>query len=347
MEKVKVIVYGIGAMGSGMVRLMLQKDWIEVVGGICRAYPDPKDAAKVKAGKDLGQVAGVGKKIGVIVSDDPDDVLAKAKADIVLHATSSPLSEVEAQVTKCAEAGCNVISTAETRLVYPWVHDRESGQRIDEAAKKNGVTVLFTGINPGFMMDLVPIMFTGVCASVRKITLRRLLDISYYGPGVINNLGVGLTVSAFNKGLADGSVGWLLPPTSPQIDMISDALGWRLDETRRIVEPMTSNKAKKTSYGAKIEAGKVCGIKWSYYGMKGGEALITFDWIHVLHPKDEGLEPEDCCFIEGESDIDIVVKKLDSGVGTWARAVNAIHQVMEAQPGLVTVRELPVAAALL
>jgi len=346
MEKVRAIVYGIGAMGSGMVRLMLAKDWIEIVGGINRAHPELKDKSKVKVGKDLGEVAGVGRKIGVIVSDNPDDVLAKAKANLVLHATSSPLSEVEAQIINCVEAGCNVISIAEVRLAYPWVHNSESGQRIDEAAKKNGVTVLFTGINPGFMMDLVPIMFTGVCASVRKITLWRLLDISPYGSGVLNNLGVGLSVSEFEKGLADGSIGWILPLTCPQIDMISEAIGWKLDETKRIVKPITSNKPKKTSYGVEIGAGKVCGVKWSYFGIKGGEALITFDWIHMLHPKEEGLEPEDRCFIEGESDIDLVVKKLDSGVGTYAHAVNTIPQVMQAQPGLFTVRELPVAAAL-
>ena len=346
MEKIRTIVYGIGAMGSGMVRLILEKEWIEIVGGINRAHPDPKDRAKVKVGKDLGEVAGVGRKIGVIVSDDPDRVLTEAKANLVLHATSPVTDEVEMQVLKCVEAGCNVISIAEARFVYPWVHNSESGQRIDEAAKKNGVTVLFTGINPGFMMDLVPIMFTGVCASVRKIAMWRLLNISPYGPGVLDNLGVGLTVSEFEKGLADGSIGWILPQTCPQIDMICDAIGWRLDETRRIVKPMTSNKPKKTSYEVEIGAGKVCGVKWSYFGIKGGEAPITFDWIHVLHPKEEGLEPEDRCFIEGESDIDIVIKKLDSGVGTYAHAVNAIPQVMQAPPGLVTVRELPVAAVL-
>ncbi|MFC1913484.1 NADP-binding protein [Chloroflexota bacterium] len=346
MEKIRTIVYGIGAMGSGMVRLMLEKDWIEIVGGINRAHPDPKDRVNVKVGKDLGEVAGVGRRIDIIVSDDPGDVLTKVKANLVLHATSSPLSEVEAQIIKCVEAGCNVISVAEVRLVYPWVHNSESGHRIDEAAKKNGVTVLFTGINPGFMMDLVPIMFTGVCASVRKIAMWRLLNISPYGPGVLNNFGVGLTVSEFEKGLEDGSIGWLLPQTSPQIDMICDAIGWRLDETKRVVKPMTSIKPKKTSYGAEIGTGKVCGVKWSYFGIKDGETPITFDWIHMLHPKEDGLEPEDRCSIEGESDIDIVIKKLDSGVGTYAHAVNAIPQVLQALPGLVTVRELPVAAAL-
>jgi 4-hydroxy-tetrahydrodipicolinate reductase len=231
-------------------------------------------------------------------------------------------------------------------LVYPWVHNRESGKRIDEAAKRNGVTVLFTGINPGFMMDLVPTMFTGVCASVRKILLWRLVDISYYGPGVLNNFGVGSSVIEFEKGLVDGSIGWLIPETSPQIDMISDAIGWRLDETKQVVKPLTSGKPKKTSHGVEIEVGKVCGVKWSYFGIKGGKTLITFDWIYILHPQDEGLDDGGYCSIQGESDVDIIIKKIDGGVGTYAHAVNAIPQVMQAPPGLVTVRELPIAAVL-
>lgn len=346
MEKVRAIVYGIGAMGSGMARLMLTKDWVEIVGGINRAHPDLKDKSKEKVGKDLGELVGANKKIGVIVSNDVDGVLSKAKANLIFHATSSPLDEIESQIMKCIEARCNVISVAEARLVYPWIHNRETGQRIDEAAKKNQVTVLFTGINPGFMMDLVPIMFTGVCASVKRIVMWRLLNILPYGPGVLKNLGIGLAVNEFQKGLVDGSIGWILPQTCPQIDMICDAIGWRLDETRRIVEPMTSNKAKETSYGVEIGAGKVCGVKWSYSGLKGGETPITFDWIHMLHPEEEGLEAEDRCSIEGESDIDLIVRKLDSGIGTYAHAINAIPQVMQARPGLVTVRELPAAAAL-
>ena len=346
MEKIRTIVYGIGAMGSGMVRLILEKEWIEIVGAIDKDSPDSKNRHESKVGKDLGEVAEVGRKIGVIVSDDPDRVLTEAKANLVLHATSPVTDEVEIQVLKCVEAGCNVISIAEARFVYPWVHNIESGRRIDEAAKRNSVTVHFTGINPGFMMDLIPIMLTGVCASVRKINMWRLLDVSPFGPDTLSSLGIGLTVGDFERGLADGTIGWILPKTLPQIDMIDDTLGFKLNETRRIVKPLTSNRQKKTPYGTEIKAGNTCGVKWLYHGMKNGESLINIEWTHFLYPEEDGLKPEDRFYIEGESDIELTINKLDSGVGTYAHPVNAIPQVMEARPGLVTVRELPVATAL-
>ena len=94
MRKVRTIVYGIGAMGSGMVRLMLDKDWIEIVGGICRAYPDPKYAAKMKTGKDLGELAGLGRRLNLVISEDASGVLKKVKPDVVPHATGPVLKDV-------------------------------------------------------------------------------------------------------------------------------------------------------------------------------------------------------------------------------------------------------------
>jgi len=151
MEKVRVIVYGVGAMGSGMVRMMLDKQWIEIVGAIGHS--------KTKIGKDLGEVAGVGRKLGSVISDD--SVLSEVKADMVLHATSFPASDMEFQIIKAVKGKANVITLTDSRLAYPWLHWPQLARRIDEAAKENGVTVLSTGISPGFMGDLVPIMFSG------------------------------------------------------------------------------------------------------------------------------------------------------------------------------------------
>jgi len=336
MGNVRVIVYGVGAMGSGMVRMMLDKEGIEVVGGI--------DIAEEKVGRDIGEVAGVGKSLGIVVSDQADAILDNTKADIALHAT--PMSrQMESEIMKAVEAGLNVITTTDVRLGYPWLHWPELAQRVDEAAKRNGVTVLSTGFRPGFIADLVPIVFSGICASVQKIEVRGVVDWTLFGILTLVRMGFGTTVDEFKNRLGGGLVSPARPP-STELDMIADALGWKLSETSRTLEPITSKKRKRTRHGMEIEAGMVCGFKEVTSGMVDGQAVIVLELIGVVDLGEEGLESSNFVSIKGEPDLDIVMKDSKSDALFYSHAVNAIPQVMEAKPGLVTVRDLPVAAAL-
>ena len=346
-KKIRIIHWGIGVMGAGMVRLTQEKGSLESVGAICRTYPDPKDVAKAKAGKDLGEVVGLDRRLGIMVSDHPDEVLSRTKADIVLHSTSSHLEEVEGQIKKAVAAGFNVVTTSQSKLAYPWLHYPEIGQRIDEAAKKYGVTVLCTGVNPGFIMDFVPLTFTGVCASVQSIRVKRVVDYSPFGPGSVTESGFGLTVAEFQEQLETGDIP-LITSSSPCVDMIADTLGWELDETRMTIEPITSKK-RKTALCMEVEPGLVCGFRRTFCGIKKGEAVITLDTIGMIDPEKDGVEIGDAIFIEGEPDVDLVIRgqiAQKAGVATVAHAVNAIPRVMAAGPGFVTVRDLPVAVAL-
>jgi hypothetical protein len=347
MKKVKIIHWGIGAMGGEMVKLVQKKSGLESVAAICRAYPASKDLAKVKAGKDLGEVAGLGRPLAIALSDNADEVLSTTRADIVLHSTSSSLEEVEEQIIKAVTAGLNVITTSQSKLVFPWKHYPEIGRRIDEAAKKKGVTVLFTGVNPGFIMDFIPITFTGICASVRSIRVRRVVNYAPFGPGSVTDSGFGLPIEEFKKKIGEGAIP-LIAPSSPCIDMIADALGWNLEETQMTIEPLTSKKPKTVSY-MEIKPGLVCGFRRIFCGMKNGEAVIILDTIGMVDPEEDGFETGDALFIEGEPNVDLVIKgeiAQKAGMATVAHAVNSIPQVMEAKPGLVTVRDLPVAAAI-
>jgi 4-hydroxy-tetrahydrodipicolinate reductase len=98
-----------------------------------------------------------------------------------------------------------------------------------------------------------------------------------------------------------------------------------------------------------IEPGLVCGFRRTYYGVKNGQVVITLDTIGMVDPEGDGFETGDATFIEGEPNVDLVIRgeiAQKAGLATVAHAVNAIPQVMEAKPGLVTVRDLPVAAAI-
>lgn len=337
---IKVVIYGMGQVGSGAVRLIAEKDWMKVVGAI--------DVDKEKIGKDAGYVAGLDRKLGVIISDDPKSTFAQAQPDVVIYAVPvASYEKVEAELLEILETGVNVISTTDARLCYPWYNIPEFARRIDEVAKKKRVTVLGTGLNPGFINDLVPITFTGVCEKVKRVRTQRVSNLTPYSPAVVKDyFCIGVSIETFERRLASGTVRFAAASTRlPMIDMIANALGWKLDEVTRQAKPMVSSQRKRTLYGQEIEAGMVCGVETVQSGVIGKEAVVVIEWMFTVEPEKDGIEVFDRIIIEGEPNLDVVVRGLSPVGTTYAHAVNCIPQVIASKPGLTTVRELPVAAA--
>lgn len=336
--KARVIVWGVGRLGSGAVRMIHDKEWIEIVGAI--------EISKEKIGRDLGEAAGINKKLGIIVSDNAEAVFSQArtkKVNMVLHFTSGPAEETERQIMRAIEEGCDVISTGDIRLIYPWIDYPELGWRVDAAARKNGVTVLQTGKGPGFGWDLTPIFFTGICQSVKKVTLKRLGGQKGQSVAHAKSRGMGLSVKQFKTLVAEGKLH--MPEAQVSVHMIAAALKWKLDETRMRVEPITSKQWKEQSADFKIAPGKVCGLKFLVAGIKDNEEVISFESSMVQDPESDGLEQGDTLLIEGTPEVEVIIKgaKSSGGEGNWAHAVNHIPIVMAWQPGLVTVMDLPLA----
>ena len=142
--KAKAVQFGCGPIGCSVVRYASLRPDVELVGAV--------DIDKSLVGRDLGEVAGIKNKLGVSISADADAVLSQARPDVVFLTTSSSLKVVYPQVEKCVAAGANVISTCE-ELSYPYRKDPQLSAEIDKIAKANNVTVLATGVNPGFLMD--------------------------------------------------------------------------------------------------------------------------------------------------------------------------------------------------
>ncbi|MFC2024207.1 2,4-diaminopentanoate dehydrogenase [Chloroflexota bacterium] len=326
-------------MGSGVAKLILSKEGIELVGAI--AHRD------TKIGKDLGEILGLKKKLGVIISSDRDPSQAWRGNDvnILLHATCSTVSDAFPQIRKAIEDGLNVISSAE-ELAYPDAQNPELAKEIDELAKKHGVSVLGTGINPGFVLDALIIMLTGVCFNVKRIEATRINDLSPYGSTVLNSQGVGTSVEGFRKGVTDGTiVGHVGFPES--IKMIADSLGWKLDKVEESREPIVSKSERETPY-IKVEPGMVAGCKQIGRGIVNGEERILLVHPQQIHPELEDTKTGDFIKIEGTPPIDLRIEpEIAGGVGTIALMVNMIPAVMNAKPGLVTMASLPIPSALL
>jgi 2,4-diaminopentanoate dehydrogenase len=336
-DKLKVAVLGTGQMGSGIVRLLKRKQGIELVGVHGRRAE--------RAGLDAGAAIGLEEKIGVALTADLPGMLSSAKPDVVIQATCSKVEQAADEIKTAVRSGANVISIAE-EMAYPFYEAPGLSEAIHTLALENRVTVTGTGINPGFVLDLLVISLTGVCFHVESITARRVNDLSPYGPSVLQTQGVGITPEAFEKGVEDGSVvGHFGFPES--ISMIATALGWQIDRIDQTRDPIISKVHRETPF-VKIEPGLTAGCTHTARGYMDGRPVIHLIHPQQVHPHLEAVQTGDHIEIKGEPDVNFSSgPEIPGGIGTIALAVNMIPQVVTGPSGLKTMADLPVPAAVM
>jgi len=332
---IRVVSWGLGAMGSGIVKNLIKKAGIELVGGI--------DLREELVGQDLGEYVGEG-AIGTVISNDVEAVLEETNPDLVIIATHSFVPVVYPQIVKCIKKHINVITIAE-EMAYPYRSYPEQAEVIDSLAKKYGVTVLGTGVNPGFVLDQLILNMTGACLSVRKIKAQRVNDLSPFGKTVMETQGVGTTPEEFAKGLESGDIVGHIG-FQESISMIADYLGWELDSIEEEREPIISNTHRETSV-VKVEPGMVAGCKHIGRGMRDGEAIIELIHPQQIHPEVEDVDTGDYIWIEGDPDISLSIKpEIPGGKGTMAAASNMIPVVIDWEAGLYSMADLPIPVCL-
>lgn len=324
---IKIVQYGLGPIGIAAAKLVFQKRGLNLVGGI--------DIDPAKAGLDLGDVLNLNHKLGTKVSNTPALLLSKTKPDVVLHATSSFLHEVEEQLETCIQSKASVISSCE-ELFYPYNRDSEFSKRIDKLAKAHGVTVLGTGVNPGFTMDVLVLSLTSVCADIKKIIATRIVDASKRRLPLQKKIGAGLQPYEFRKLVQEGKLGHI--GLIESLVAVADSLKWELDEIKETIDPKIADKTIITSY-LKVEPGEVTGIFHIARGLKNGKELIKLELQMMVGAEEQW----DQIMIEGDPSIHL---KIEGGIfgdtATIARMVNAIPIVLKAEPGLKTAVELPI-----
>lgn len=327
---IKVAVWGTGMMGQGLLRYILDRPGdLELVGAI---VTNP-----AKEGTSVGELLGC--ECDVRMTRDHGAVLA-LRPDVVCVCTQSNLSEITAQVEPCIRAGANVISIAE-KLAYPWASDPAWAERIDALAREYGVTVLGTGINPGFILDALIVMWTSVCLSVERIEAQRVNDLSPFGPTVMASQGVGTTVERFEAGVADGTiVGHIGFPES--IHLIARALGWTIDRIEETREPIVSSVERSTEH-VHVAPGDVAGCR--HIGRGYDEAgVLRVELVHPqqIHPHLEGVDTGDYIRVIGDPEVNMAnAPEIPGGKGTYASTGNYIPLVVGAEAGIQTVVDLP------
>jgi 2,4-diaminopentanoate dehydrogenase len=322
---INVVFYGLGPIGAAVARQVATRKGFKIVGGI--------DVDSAKIGRDLGDVVGFGKKLSVRITNDAAGALKATKPDVVVLCTSSSLKKVMPQIEAVLKARVPIVSTTE-ELSYPVGKNRSLAKQIDTMAKKAKVAVLGTGVNPGFTMDALPIMLTGVCEQVDSVRVDRIQDARSRRLPFQQKIGSGLTNEQFQRKVADGSVRHV--GLAESVSMIADALGWKLEKITDQIQPKIADATVESEYIA-VDPGYVCGIVQDGIGWKGGKPVIT------LHMEAYLGAPEsfDAVTIEGNPRIQ---QKISGGVhgdvATASITVNSIPKVLESPPGLRTMRDM-------
>jgi hypothetical protein len=327
-NEIKVVLFGVGPLGVAIARGMLEKKGMRIVGVV--------DTAKDLVGKDLGEVLKLGKTLGVMVTDDAKGLLSKLRPKMAIIATKSTVKGIYPELTMCIKAGVNVVSTCE-ELSYPYHKEPRLSAEIDELAKKHDVAVLGTGINPGYLMDALPITLTGPCLRVDSMRVIRMMDSSKRRIPFQKKIGTGLTPEQFEKNIREkvitGHVGLV-----ESIAMIASALGWTLDSiTEFPPEPIIAKKEVTTPYTT-VKPGYVAGLKSVAHGTKGGKPVIVLEFVANALVEEE----YDAISIDGIPNVNQkIIGGVHGDVGTVAVVLNMIAKVLNATPGLATMKDLP------
>ncbi len=322
---IRAVCYGLGPIGLGIARLALARAGLDVVGAI--------DIDPQKIGRDLGELIG-SSPTGVLVGADAGAVLAATRPDVVLHATGSALERILPQLRQAAEVGANIVSTCE-ELSFPWTTQPQLASELDALARRSGITMLGAGVNPGYAMDALPLMLTAPCAAVRSVRVLRIVDAARRRGPLQRKVGAGLTAEAFAAKVADGSVRHVGLPES--LHMLATGLGWNLTNSNDLIEPMIADQLFETEF-VRVEPGQVAGVRQVARGFLNGREVLNLELrMYVGAP-----DPQDSVTIDGDPPIQMTITGgIHGDVATAALVINAAAVVVRANPGLASMRDIP------
>jgi 4-hydroxy-tetrahydrodipicolinate reductase len=378
----RVIQMGLGPIGRQMVRSAAQREGIRVVAAVDPAdgiagldlaevaeVPPEQRASIGAAGgavaghvrvsatlaEALAEAAAVAAVGGDVTADEGSQAAAAATptavapgdgddatvADVAIVTTFSDIDRVADQIAELAAARLPAVSTCE-ELSYPWATHTDTAARIDAVCREHGVACLGTGVNPGFLMDYLPAVLTGLCRRVRGVTVRRVQDAARRRVPFQQKIGAGLSPAEFERSVAAGSLRHVGLPES--VHMLAAACGWELDRVEETIAPVIAESVVDGGYRP-IAPGEAAGVEQWARGFcspdAGAGPVVTLHFRAAVGEAD----PRDEIEIDGEPPIRSVIPAgVDGDLTTCAVVLNAAAVVAAASPGLHTMLDLPVPA---
>jgi 2,4-diaminopentanoate dehydrogenase len=350
----RVVVWSTGGIGSLSIVAVGERPDLELVG----VWVHSKD----KVGRDAGELAN-GVPIGIEATDDVDALIA-LEPDCVIYAASGPERDAGAvpDYERLLAAGINVVTTTSTTLINPLAYVPAHRERLEAATKTGGSSIYASGIEPGFLCDHLPIIFSSASRSIGKVHCYEMALYDDYGVReiMIDALGFGQPLD-FEPWI--DLPGAIAGEFEGQIRYIADGLGVSVDEVRETYDRRLTDKPIETAFGT-VEPGTCGAIRFQAIGVVDGREAIVIDHITRLARHvgtDWPIGEADLSYnikLEGKPNFDIwVTPSLDdpaeagipamgSGAGamlaTAMRVVNAVPYVVDAEPGLLRSLELPV-----
>jgi len=345
----RVAVWGTGNVGRPAIRAVLSHADLELCGVIV-ANPD-------KVGRDAGEIAGGAGDTGVRATADWRAVLA-GKPDAVVYTATADIrpNEAMADLLACLDAGVNVVSTAFYAFLHPCLAPAEMLEAVNTACKKSGASLFVSGIDPGWVMDMLPVVASGAVSGIREIRTREIFNYALYDqPQVVREvIGFGTPMDQLPLMLHDFAIEMVW---APMVRLVGDALGRPVENIEISVERRPLERTVDVPGMGVFEAGTQGAFRFEVRGHHGGRALFVLEHVTRI---DDGCAPDwpyppegrGChqVIIRGNPDLHLTVHGEDhfepgaAGGGNASAAnwvVNAIPAVCAAGPGVVTVFDLP------
>ena len=320
-EKLRVVQYGVGPIGLASIRAVLARRDVELVGAI--------DVDPAKLQRDVADLAGLRRPSGIRVSDRPQEVLSSGEPDVVLHSTQSHLENVMPQLKQCLEARASVVSTCE-ELLFPSVRQPKLARELDTMARSKEVVVLGTGVNPGFVMDTLPLVSTAPCQEVSSILVERVVDAGERRGSLQKKIGAGMSPAEFRRGRRKRQVGHV--GLLESLHLLAAGIGWELERVTEKLEPVLAKKSIRTAH-VKVKAQQVSGIHHVCRGFRNGKQAIRLDLQMFVGAK----KPYDRIVIEGTPAFEIQIKGGVAGDEATVGMLLALARgVLSLKPGLRT-----------
>ena len=325
MNEIRAVVYGVGAMGSLATRLLLERG-VQIVGAIARS-PD-------KVGKDLGEVAGLGKTLDILVESDARTVLARG-ADIAVVCVSSYLNTMRDHFATCLESGVNVV-TIEEETVFPWHTSPELASQLDTLARENGVSLAASGAQDVFWLHLVSTLL-GASHHIESVEGHCCWNVDDYGPEVAQHVRVGEMADAFQQYVAKH--GWPEFVARNTLEALVSRLGLSVKSITSSVKPVVADKSTTCHcLGIEISPGKLLGtIDTTLLETEEGPRFSFSMEGRVYLPGETDLNE---WFIHGEPNLQLRNDAVPTRFITCSSMINRIPDIICAAPGLISLDQL-------
>jgi 4-hydroxy-tetrahydrodipicolinate reductase len=319
MKKVKVAQFGLGPIGLESLKLAVTLPWLEVIGAV------DQDPAKV--GHPLTELTGLGSLDGLNVSADLEQLFRDTPPELILHTASSGAALALAQMRPALELGVSVASTCE-ELIFPALKSPKLAKEYDALCRHAGARLVATGVNPGFVMDVLPICLTGVCRGVDSIRVERVVNASTRRRPLQAKIGSGQPPEEFRAKLQTGAAGHA--GLRESVALVAHAMGWTLDDISEAGEPVIAKREIRSEF-FRVAPGQTSGIHQRAIGRRGDAEKIVLDLTMHL----DATEPHDHIVIRGRPPLDV---RIDGGVAgddaTVAALINIVPRLLAAPPGL-------------